>query len=277
MKRMIAWWRNIPRSVRILSNLLLVVFLFFAVYLFRGCPSLTAEQAYRRAVAGEMVEPGEILGTVLGEPYIESRSTSLGDSFIQRNYHYKIIVAENSEGVMLYRYREEDIGSWGQSQNSFGDCSFSYREKGEYITLIVGELKWLPYETNYYIEFPVILFDDFPKAVRAELDLYMDAKNYDVEETYEYHLEAQRKQGGFFEFRITAGDGKSAVGKEAYALNNLQQVFNEWNIGGVDSYPAAVRLYDSRDELVYEEEMILQSHAAEVHAKNEKEGAGNEN
>lgn len=263
MRRAITWWRNIPRPVRIMSNLLLVVLLLFVVYMFRGCPSLTAEQAYRRAAAREMVEPGEILGTVLGEEYMDGRKT----------YYYQIIVAENSEGVMLYKYREKDIGFWGQSQNSFGDFSFSYREKGEYITLIAGELEWPPYETNYYIEFPIILFDDFPKAVRAELDLYMDAKNYDIEETYEYHLEAQRKQSGFFEFRITAGDGRSFVGEEAYALNNLQQVFNEWNIGGVDNYPATVRLYDIRDELVYEEELILQSHAAEVHSKYEKEGA----
>lgn len=271
MRRAITWWRNVPRPVRILSNLLLVVFLFLAVYLFRGCPNLTAEQAYRRAAAAEMVEPGEILGTVLGEPYMESRATSLGDSFIQRNYYYKLIVAENSEGVMLYKYREKDLGFFVWKPNAVE--SFSYRKKGEHVTLVASQDQWTPYETNYYIEFPVILFDDFPKAVRAELDLYMDTKNYGIEETYEYHLESQRKQSGFFEFRITAGDGSSFVGKEAYALNNLQQVFNEWNIGDVNSYPAAVRLYDSRDELIYEEEMVLQSLASEAHAEKEKEGA----
>lgn len=265
MRRMFTWWRGVPRPARVCGNFLLLAVLLLVIYLFRGCPNLTAEQAYRRAAAAEMVEPGEILGTVLGEPNLERRSTSLGDSFVQRNYDYKLIVAENREGVVLYRYREKDIGFFTWPPNAVEDLS--YRKKGEHVTLLVPESRWPLHETDYYIEFPVILFDEFPKAVRAELDLYLDAKNYNIEETYEYHLEAQRKQSGFFEFRITVGDGRNFVGEEAYALNNLSQIFNEWNKAGVDSYPAVVCLYDSRDELIYEEELLLQPLAAAVHAE----------
>lgn len=257
MRKAISWWRSIPRPVRIVRNLLLAAVLLCLFYLFRDCPNLTVEQAYRRAAERELVEPGEMLGMVQAE-----KSSLLDGTIFDFDY---IVVAENSEGVILYGYRENDIGFFSKAGATHG--KFSYREKSEQVTLMAAPTSFVIQEENQYIELPVILFDECPKAVRAELDLYLNAENDSIEETYEYHLDARREQSGFFEFRIMVGDGKNEIGKEAYALETLCDLFDDWGNQRTAAYPAVVRLYDQRNELIYERELTLQSLAAAAHAE----------
>lgn len=246
MKSVITWWQGIPRPARVLCNVLLIAVLAGLVWLFRDCPSLTVEQAYRRAAVSEMIEPGEIVGCV---------ELDLGDFFYDR-----LLMAESTEGVMLFYYKEAGFTRFDNDWST----KLVYRDKGECVTLMVLSPTPLMPE-SWKIDIPIILFDEVPKAVRAELDLHLTVEQYNLDKTYEYHLEARRKQGGYFEFHLMAGNEETQLGTEAYALQNLCELY-DYDSNSVAGYPAAVRLYDSRDELIYEEEMILRSLAAAAHA-----------
>lgn len=258
MKRLFGWWQRVPRLAHIGCNLLLIAVLLAASYLFRGCPPLSVEHAYRRAAAQEMVDAGEILGVVQGEIYFNGGNTK----------HYRLAAAKNDAGVMLYSFRSEDIGFFKRRADAAE--SFTYGDRTGVVTLLADQASWYISESDRYAELPIILFDEVPQAVRAELDLYVDIGYWGYDEVYEYHLTAQREQAGFFEFRIAAGDvlERQSVGIEAYALNTIQWIFKPLQSRNVDSFPAVVRLYDREDRLIYEEEMIVGS---------EQEVVGHEN
>lgn len=257
MRRIRTWWRSIPRPVRILRNVLLLAILIFAVYLFRDCPDLTVEQAYRREVNSELVEPGEILGIIeLDAPNID-----------------RLLIVEGESSVQLLGYEEDSIGFFGRSNGTRLLC---HRGKGERVTLMVAPFRWLWSQSRYSdLDIPVILFDDVPNAVRAELDLKLSTGGLNgTGQLCEYHLETRRKQGGFFEFRIGDRDDDTVISDEDYmALSNLCDLFLDDKSWSAQQHFAEVRLYDQNDRLILEEELTLRSLAAEAHAEREREGA----
>lgn len=247
------WWRRIPRPARIVSNLLLAAVLLGLFYVFRGCPDLNAEQAYRREAARNLVGSGEILGVI---PVDEE----LG--------YDRLLAAETQEGVILYCYRESSMGLFGGRYSSI-EGTLTYREKAESIAIMAApaaNLSLLEEKT----EVPVILFDDHPRAVRAELDLTLIAEHYGGG-TYSYSMEARREQSGLFVFGIAA-EGEEA--EEKAALYTLCQMYRDNGGFGDTAYPAAVRLYDQQDELLYEQALTLRSAAGEAHARREAGGEG---
>lgn len=264
MKKLRAWC-GVPRPVRILRNLLLVVILVGLIWLFKDCPALTVEQAYRRACTRELIEPGEVIATVQG-------------NWSNRNGGYyfgydRLLAAKNKEGVILCGYKEGRLGYFPEIGGEVG--ILHYRETGDNVTLITLRSNGWFSERDTYVEVPLVLFDEVPKAVRAELDLYLDTSGVSngtpFEGAYEYHLESTRKQSGLFEFCIQTGDGENEIGPEAHALSSFCWLFDDFNSD--TGYPASVQLYDRNDVLIYEEELLVQSVAAEAHAEREKEGA----
>lgn len=260
MKKLIRWWRGKPRPVRVLCNLLLIALLVLLVWVFRDYPTLTAEQAYRQACAREMIEPGEIIATVQG-----NWSSRYGGCYIG---YERLLAAKNEEGVILCSYREGNNGFFPELGGTVE--RLRYREAGENVTLMTVRSNGSFWDSDTYVEVPLVLFDEVPKAVRAELDLYLhtsgESNGTPFDEEYEYHLESTRKQSGLFEFCIQAGDGENELGVEAIALRSLCFLFDDFASDYTD-YPAAVRLYDRNDVLIYEEELLLRSVAAEAHDK----------
>ncbi|MGM9606245.1 MAG: hypothetical protein ACI3XJ_01930 [Oscillospiraceae bacterium] len=255
MRKFLAWRRGIPRPVRIVCNIVLAVVLLCLFYVFRGCPDMTAEQAYRRAAARNLVGPGEILGVIPVDDILG---------------YDRLLAAETDEGVILYGYTQANLGFFPSKHVTSEEGNLVYREKGETVTVMAAPSVLIRAYSGK-LEIPVILFDQCPKAARAELDLVLSAENYGGG-AYSYHLEAQREQGGFFTFWLTTGENGEESKMEVYALDNLCKLYRDM-FGNSGSYPAAVRLYDQRDELIYEEELTLRSAAGEAHAQRELENS----
>ncbi len=267
MKKLIVWWRGAPRPVRVLRNLLLIAVLVFLIWLFRDCPTLTVEQAYRRACAQELIEPGVVITTMQGDWSSRYSRTYFG--------YDGILAAKSDHGVILYGYQRR--GGTGQIFPRLGIARdiLYYHEGRKTVSLITLRSNGWFSEHDSYVEVPLVLFDEVPKAVRAELDLYLDTSDVSngtpFEGVYEYHLESTRKQSGLFEFCIQTGDGENEIGAEAHALSSFCWLFDDFSSD--TGYPASVRLYDRNDMLIYEENLLVQSVAAEAHAERERKGA----
>lgn len=246
MRRLKIWWRGIPRPVRIVCNLVLAVILFALFYIFRGSPDMTVEQAYRRAETRNLVGPGAILGVL--------------DVDISGGYT-QLLLAETDEGVIQYCYREENLGFiFGAHTVSSYEGDLIYRKKGDIVTLMAatGQM-WFQQETT---NLPVILFDDCPKAVRAELDLRLTGELNSVEYDYSYYLNSKRESGGYFVFDLkTTGGGE----REVWAITQVSELYRDTG-GYGEAVPATVRLYDQNDHLIYEEELMFCSDADAAHA-----------
>lgn len=178
----------------------------------------------------------------------------------------RLLAAETDEGVVLYCYRQANLGFFQGNTFSSMEGNLTYRKKGETVTVMAAPCHFLFSDKSEHIEFPVILFDACPKAARAELDLYLEYGD----DGYSYQLEARREQGGFFTFWLVGDNGGRELGMEVFALNELCRLYTD-GFGYGSGYPAAVRLYDTKDELIYEEELTLRSIAAQAHARREME------
>lgn len=250
MRKPMARWRAIPRPVRITCNLVLAVILFALFYIFRGSPDMTAEQAYRRAEARNLVGPGEILGVL--------------DVQVSGGYT-QLLLAETDVGVIQYCFRQANLGFvFGAHTWSSYEGDLIYREKQGPVSLMAatGEDGF-----SDEIELPVILFDDLPSAARAELELCLTGEYNSTEYEYFYQLNARRECGGYFVFHLTSEDDP----REAWAISQVSRLYSASG-GRGKVIPAVVRLYDQNDQLIYEEELEFRSDADAAHAKYEKGG-----
>ena len=135
---------RIPRKTQVAVNLLLILVFGLLLYVLIGAPSFSLEHAFRRMEKRHMVGPSQILG-------IEQLETTFAD---------QLIVARTEKGAILYVDTE-----------SMGDFGFSYRGMDEDIQICVAPLFLSSIRPPNGDDLTVILFDDFPEAVRAELDL----------------------------------------------------------------------------------------------------------
>lgn len=250
MRRLKAWRKAIPRPVRIVCNLVLAVILFALFYIFRGSPDMTVEQAYRRAEARNMVGPGEILGVLDGFEF---------------GWYEQLLLAETEEGVIQYCFTEENLGFafWSRSFSSY-EGTLIYREKQGPVSIMAASGIFVLASDDEDVNFswPIILFDDCPKAVRAEIELRLTGEYNFSEYDYSYQLNARREVGGYFEFELATTGGGT---KEAYAIAQVCELYGEYG-GRGDSIPVTVRLYDQNDEVIYNGEVLLQSDSDAAHA-----------
>lgn len=253
MRKLKAWWRAIPRPIHIVRNLVLAVILFALFYIFHGSPDMTVEQAYRRAEARNLVGPGEILGVL--------------DVQISGGYT-QLLLAETDEGVIQYCFRQENLGFvFGPHTVSSYEGDLIYREKQGPVSIMAatGQYSFSREE----LSLPIILFDDCPKAVRAEVELRLTGEYNSSEYDYFYCLSSQRKSGGFFVFDLeTTGGGE----REAWAISQVSELYSVHGGSGT-AVPATVRLYDQNEEVIYDGEVLLQSDSDAAHARYERKGA----
>ena len=263
MKKLKRFWLNLPRKLRICVNILAILLLLAAVYVFGGCPALTVEHQFRRLEKANLVGPSRIIETV-----------ELTESEYDR-----MIVADDGDAVILYccnlpGYRWD----WG---------NFYYLEKAEGMTVLaMPSYHFGTFDRT--LELPVLLLHNYPGAVRAELELIL-GKGFDIQETVwdnggavtrrdfekTYFLEAESDLYGYFRFMLHAEtDGSDSMQMledttEGMVLKRFARMFAEFGMYLHEYVPATVRLYDSSDNLITEEHLTIRSAAGERYARDE--------
>lgn len=265
MRKLKNIWMRVPRWLRSILDLLasaLFVFLFYAAI---GAPAITTTQAFRRAEKIHMVGPSVIVDTLDQSTYSEFKT---------------MLVGETGEGIVFFgQYEATQNNGW--SERTVLEPVFSYREKTGDLTVLAAPTVSLGFPWIEYggASLPIYLFDAYPEAIRAELDLTVSGTygidinggEYTQDFTRSYSLEAQREKEGFFRFFISLPTGNAV---DAYAL----ELISALSTGSTPftypssheaaiSIPVTVRLYDETDALILERQLTILSPAAAAHAE----------
>lgn len=228
MRKLITLWKRIPRPLLVLIHIAVILLCIPMIYIASGSPSFTAEMQYRRLEKSHMVGPATILGTesVTGQD--------------------KILVARTDTHLMLYFYTA------GKKINS---TDLLIRKSYGDLTILPAAEPFPMYTERSDFGLPIILFDAYPQAVRAELEFSMSLGDYtDPQQTvpYEKHfyLESTRTNDGYFRFTIE----HKAYSNHQYTkmLQTLAYAARGYNGDGeiVAKIPFSVRLYDQNDQLI---------------------------
>lgn len=219
------------KKARILRNALLLLLLLAAGFYFSGFPLPIPELQFRREERAHLVGPGTIIGR----------------EDIDFSGYETMIVAETEEGLILWVAGHEIDRS-----------NLIYREKtgGNLLLAAPGELGYMTVaeETNL----PLILFDRYPKAARAELQFTLREEIDGEIFEKSYQLSADRETSGYFLFTLNARrQTESGTDPELLTLQIFANAASgrDWNINY--RVPIQVRFYDSRDILLAEETVII--------------------
>ncbi|MBP3674619.1 MAG: hypothetical protein J6J18_12405 [Oscillospiraceae bacterium] len=253
MKKLKNLWLGIPRWVRAIGNMVLVLLIAVVFYVCIGAPTLTEEQAFRRAEKAQLVGPSTIL-------FIED----------VESYDYRhLILAETDYGVVTYVSDE----TW--------DPKLCYTAKTGDVTVVAapkGPFKWG--YSNWAVKLPVFVVDDVPGAVRAELEIdivgtyviNLNGEKLQIPLDHHYSLESTREEENFFQFAIELPfverydgytyipDAEAEHGADGYALDLLAEAFSNQDNQlprSNASITATVRLYNESDELIVEQDLTL--------------------
>ncbi len=244
-----SFWKRFPRPLKVLILLIGSLVTSSLLYIFIGAPPLSDEQRYRRAEKAHLVGPAEILDIIELDPLYEN------------SYEY-MLIADTEDAVIMFL--------WNTNQHP--NESLVYREKMGDVTVYAAPTAiWYElWERRPEIELPILLFDNYPRAVRAELDLTLSADKYDdYTFTKDYALEAQRKNPGYFCFYIQASDYSSSGDDEGAVLASFSSFTSHYEISESiairTSIPATVRLYDANNSLIHEETVIIREPSAQAH------------
>lgn len=244
MKKLKDAWKHLPRKNRALINSIAIVFLSLVIYYCLGWPPLTAGQQFRRLEKAALTGPQQILATF---PIDMPRADSA-------------ILARDDHGVTVCTYTQKNIQD---------TMRLIYRETD-------ADLLLLPFPHSLDIwsdiddfHLPIVLFDEYPQAVRAETDFLLNTVINDVPFIEHYHLKAQRENPGYFLFTIPF-TGDTRTDEEAQALEALSYLTG-YHLNGAFSQKgvqAAVRLYDEEGKLITEQLLLMESEAMAWHKSN---------
>ena len=228
MKKLSTFFKRIPRPLLTALCLVGILLCLFVIYIAAGAPSFSPEMQYRRLEQSYMVGPATILGT----------ETVTGQD--------RILVAKNDTHLMLYFYTED---------KTINSNDLLIRENHGDLTILPAAERLPMYFESHNFTLPVILFDEYPEAVRAEIEFTMFLGDYtDPQQTepYEKHfsLESTRTNDGYFRFTIE----HKAYSNRLYTkmLETLAYASRGYNNDGeiVAKIPFSVRLYDRNDQLI---------------------------
>lgn len=250
--------RNDPRRRPLWTFLCLfgIALLLAASYIAIGSPTLTFEQEFRRAEKANLVGPSQIVD-VLDGTYGEFD---------------KMIVGETEYGVCFFGGKTMTVYRNSNRGKEEMVYTFSYREKTGDITVLAAPNHGGAFWGEHGISLPVYVFDCYPAAVRAELELTVtgsDVRTVNDETvitdfTESFAAEAVRTEDGFFRFLLDSRDICSA-----YALCLLSDLSGNgmyYTNKHIDSVvPGTVRLYDENSKLILEQAFEICSAIAEAH------------
>lgn len=233
------WWNGISRRNKVALYLLAILTMSVLVYYFIGAPVLNWQHRYRRTERAHFVGPGQILGC----------------EEISGSFYDKAVVARTEEGVIIMSML---------SQSDYGELLF-YFPMDEKMLVTAAPQILTPTEIDFQEDtLTVFVVDDYPEAVRAELDLQLFWRQQPEEEGQRpvFHLTAQREKDGYF--RLDAPFeclGEDSVERKALELFSEYSRYAGWRearwLMPEGACKATVRLYDSSDCLITEEKIHL--------------------
>lgn len=149
--------RHVSRKTKALIYMIVIFLLGAALYISKGCPTLTFRQEFRRAEKSQMVGPSKIADELSSQEYHEFDDMLVGETdygvcFFGRRAYYRSSIFEDK------RY----------------DYTFTYREKADDITVLAAPNKWgVTWDWEHYggVSLPVYIFTEYPEAVSADLTL----------------------------------------------------------------------------------------------------------
>ncbi len=234
-------WKRIPRTIRLCINLLGITACLIALYTYFGAPTFSVEKDFRRMEKAHMVGPSEILTTVRLEAGFDS--------------YQNMIVADDGDGVIFYCYDHVE----------FEEPALVYRKKTGDLTVLGAPYPQEARSRTIRCQYPIFLFDDYPDAVRAEMDITLSAQYFGESFEQTYHLTANRVNEGYFQF-ILGISNRYGLGIEGYAVQMVTM------FSGYDgkfyqdlSFPVMVKLYNEAGKLLCHRELAITTVMTQAH------------
>lgn len=233
-----AWLDKIPRKTQVAINVLLILILPCLLYVFLGAPPLTPEHGFRRAEKENLVGPGRILGT-------EQIDGAWADT---------LIVAKTGHGVMLYTHNHKSLQPL--------DPLTYWERRGDIMVCGIPTMlsMLVPPEGD---DLQMVVFDEHPEAVRAEVDaqLYWVDKWTGKEYRYDYSLSGNRTNPGYILVTCDIQWHNSTAIHEHPENSTIHQFTAHARDEGYHAppgeFPATVRLYDEENDLICTEQIFL--------------------
>lgn len=256
IRRLINLPNRIPRPAKVIFCAVCVVLLTILYYIALGVPTLTFEQEFRRAEKANLIGPSKIVDVVGG----------IYDEFD------KMIVGETEHGICFFGGEKIDISRGSNFTREEMMYTFSYREKTGDITVIAAPNRVAHFWGIFGISLPVYVFDDYPEAVRAELELtitgtetrFVNNETVTTSFSEQFFAEADRTAEGFFRFLLNdQGTPRAHALKLLSRLSGNEMYNTDENIHTV--VPGIVRLYDADGKLILEREFEICSAVAAAH------------
>ena len=237
--------KGLSRKVRTLIHLFVILLCVTLVLLVKSIPSSTPEEQFRRLEQGYMIGPSNILGT----------------ETISKSGDLKLLIAKSDTDLMLYRYAESEYRQFTEKSNRSTDLVC--RKKNGDLTILAagGRSPYFSNNTEPYL--PIVLFDEYPEAIRAEIeftlsiDTYKDTEGIVRDESL-FRLNSTRTNDGYFYFTISP----SVKANEGYLqmLVKLASMTSNWgNVGYTPTpIPVTVHLYDKNNQLIVDQTIYFQ-------------------
>lgn len=234
-----AFLDKIPPKVQVTVNVLLILVMPLLIYMFIGAPALSIEHGFRRAEKENLVGPGEILG-------IEEISGAFASH---------LAVGKTQEGVLLYTHNHRDL-------NPVDPLTY-WERRGDVMVRGINTILMsiTPPDGD---DLQMVVFDNHPQAVRAEVEAELFWENRETGKQYRYSftLTGERKNQGYIlvscnvEWPSYQGSNPEHP-KNAAIQNFVNHSGNESYRAPAGEFPAAVRLYGEDGQLVHEEDVFL--------------------
>ena len=228
------------RKFKILLYVTGILLSFPVMYILIGCPAVTAEMGFRRAERAHLVGPSLILGTE------EIHTTKDG----------WLMIARSEDGFTLYPYTLDSNGSENLYYFRKTDDITVASVYDDYVTGIEDP------------SLPIIVFDDYSEAVRAELELSYSIYYNNMYYENSYYLQSDRTTRGYFVFSLPFASNMRIVSGDVFIRNVDADKENSliYAISGMlsgefphDGVPITVRLYNQNDNLIAEKNLLVGS------------------
>lgn len=235
MKKLRRYWKSVPKPYRLTLNILIIGVLVFLLYTFISAPPFTTEIKFRRIEKANMLGPSQIMGQY------------------ERNFsiYNRFLLADDGDGIIIYAE-----STWDDT-----DPDLICRPKTGNLT-VLGAPDPSPFDAeDTDRSMTVFAFDSHPEAVRAEMDLTLNAVYRGETFTRTYTMETQREIDGVFIFTQHVHSHRGLFA-EGYAMQVFTLISGYGGKNFSDSlFPATVRFYDAQGRLIAEESTTVQSAA----------------
>lgn len=235
MKKQSPSRKHLSRPAKTIIHISVILVCLIVVFLVHSFPSRTPEIQFRQLEKGYMVGPSTILGT---------------ETISLNNGPRKMIVAETDTDFILYDYVEYPSKEYWDFATK--PTRLMVRKKhGDLTILAAGTMDVFYTDSNFIL--PIVLYDDYPEAVRAEIEFYLFFSEYSDPYDCHFLLNATRSNEGYFCFPIVHNANTS----EQYTktLKKLWTISSGYpiSISPTVPIPVTVRLYNEAGEMIINE------------------------